>query len=68
MPIYEYHCDDCKESFEVFVRSMNAKVNAVCPKCGSEHVEKEVSAASALGLGGDGLSLGSSASACAPSG
>lgn len=68
MPIYEYYCEDCKEPFELFIRSMNAKVNAICPTCGGEHVEKEVTAAAALGVGGDGLSLGSSASACAPSG
>ncbi len=67
MPIYEYYCDDCKEPFEVFVRSMNARVDAVCPTCGGDHVAKEVTAASALGLGGDGFSFGS-ASACAPSG
>lgn len=69
MPIYEYFCEDCKEPFEVFVRSMSVKVNAVCPQCGSEHVEKEVTAAAALGTGSNGFSLGSSAaSACAPSG
>lgn len=68
MPIYEYYCEDCKQPFEVFVRSMNAKVNAICPTCGGEHVEKEVTAAAALGTGGDGFSLGSSASSCAPSG
>lgn len=64
MPIYEYYCDDCKEPFEVFVRSMSVQVNAVCPTCGGEHVEKEVTAAAALGM----FSLGSSAESCAPSG
>ena len=68
MPIYEYYCEDCKEPFEVFVRSMSTKVNTVCPTCGGEHVEKEVTAAAALGVGSDGLSLGPSASSCAPSG
>lgn len=68
MPIYEYFCDDCKEPFEVFVRSMSAKVNAICPKCGGAHVEKEVSAPAAVGVGSDGFSLGTSAASCAPSG
>lgn len=68
MPIYEYYCDDCQEPFEVFVRSISTRVEPVCPKCGSVHVEKEVSAAAALGMGGDGFSLGASASSCAPSG
>lgn len=66
MPIYEYQCEDCKEPFEVFVRSVSAAVKAVCPQCGSEHVEKEVTAASALS-GGAGA-FASSAASCAPSG
>lgn len=66
MPIYEYYCDDCKEPFEVFVRSIKAPVQAVCPKCGGEHVEKEVTAASALGVSASGGA--SAAAACAPSG
>ncbi len=67
MPIYEYHCDNCKEPFEVFVRSVSAPAQAVCPKCGSEHVAKEVAAFAAVGLSSGGLSASSSAS-CAPSG
>lgn len=66
MPIYEYRCDDCQEPFELFVRSVSHPPKAVCPQCGSEHVEKEVSAVSALG--GSANSLSSAASACAPSG
>lgn len=65
MPIYEYHCEDCREPFELFVRSMKAPTTAVCPKCGSEHVEKKVSAASALGGSSESFSASSS---CAPSG
>lgn len=70
MPIYEYDCDDCQEPFELFIRSMSAKVNPVCPKCGGDaaRAEKKVTAASALGIGGDGLARGSSSAACAPSG
>ncbi len=69
MPIYAYYCEDCKEPFDLFVRSITAKVDAVCPTCGGKHVEKEVTAPSALGGGSDGFALGSSAStSCAPSG
>ena len=68
MPIYEYYCDDCKEPFEVFVRSISAKVDAVCPTCGGKHVEKEVTAPSAVGMASDRFSLGSSSSSCALSG
>lgn len=67
MPIYEYQCDDCKEPFEVFVRSSSAKVQAVCPKCGSEHTEKQVAAFATVGATAGGFTS-SAASSCAPSG
>ncbi len=66
MPIYEYHCDDCKEPFELFVRSVSAPVQAVCPKCGSEHTEKEVTAFATVGA--SAASMASSSASCAPSG
>ena len=66
MPIYEYRCDDCQEPFELFVRSVSHPPKAVCPQCGSEHVEKAVSAVSTLG--GITNSFSSAASGCAPSG
>lgn len=67
MPIYSYHCDDCKEDFELFIRSLTAKIETICPKCGSEHVVKAVAAVSAIGMG-NSSGLTSSASSCAPSG
>ena len=65
MPIYEYHCKDCEEPFEVFVRSMSNAPAAECPKCKSVHVEKAVSEVAALG---GAANLNSAASACAPTG
>jgi putative FmdB family regulatory protein len=65
MPIYAYHCEDCQEPFELFVRSVSTPVAAVCPKCGSAHVEKEVTAFSAVGGGSTSFSA---TTACAPSG
>lgn len=67
MPIYEYFCDDCQKTFEVFVRSINTPVTPVCPDCGGQHVQKEATAASAVGVGGASVSASNSAS-CAPSG
>jgi len=67
MPIYEYECKDCREPFEVFVRSITAPVQSVCPKCGSEHVQRGVSAAAMLGMS-TSASASAVASACAPSG
>lgn len=65
MPIYDYECKDCREPFELFVRSVSAPVQAVCPKCGSEHVKRGVSAAATLGAS---MASSASASSCAPSG
>ncbi len=40
MPLYDYHCKACDETFELLVRS---DTRLVCPKCGSEDLEKLVS-------------------------
>ena len=40
MPIFEYQCKSCNDSFEVLVRS-NASI--ACPDCGSSAVEKKFS-------------------------
>ncbi len=69
MPIYEYQCHDCEKPFELFVRSVSNPPPAVCPKCGSEHVEKAVSAVAILnGAPTFGSSSSSSGASCAPSG
>jgi putative FmdB family regulatory protein len=67
MPIYEYYCDDCQKPFEVFVRSISTPVKPACPACGGEHIQKEVTAASAVGLGST-PSVGAASASCAPSG
>lgn len=41
MPIFEFHCPKCDESFEKLVRS-ETKVS--CPKCSSARVERMISA------------------------
>ncbi len=38
MPIYEYRCSECGESFELLVRG-SAAADA-CPACGAPDVEK----------------------------
>ncbi|HPR65311.1 MAG TPA: zinc ribbon domain-containing protein [Thermoanaerobaculia bacterium] len=55
MPLYEYACQACGESFEMLVFSSAETVD--CPSCGSEDVRKKVSA---VGLSGGGcVSTGS---------
>jgi putative FmdB family regulatory protein len=48
MPLFKYHCDNCKEKFEELV-SYSESNNVECPKCGSHDTEKQVSAFATLG-------------------
>lgn len=66
MPIYEYRCEECGESFDKFVRSILAETEVRCPKCDSEQVRKSFSLFASQGSQGTaaaGLPAG-----CAPSG
>jgi len=53
MPIYDYRCGQCGQVCEVFQRSRDEKP-AKCPSCGSEGLERLVSAFSVLGSGTSG--------------
>ncbi|MEW6168478.1 MAG: zinc ribbon domain-containing protein [Pseudomonadota bacterium] len=46
MPIYDYHCKACDQSFELLMRRGD---KPVCPECKSEGVEKLISATQAPG-------------------
>ena len=63
MPIYEYRCKECDESFEVFVRSSSQKIDLTRPNCGSQKVKKSVTL---FGVGGT-VGGNTSAASCAPS-
>jgi putative FmdB family regulatory protein len=41
MPIYEYRCKSCEETFEQLMLSSRAK--PACPHCGSNQAEKLLS-------------------------
>jgi putative FmdB family regulatory protein len=41
MPVYEYRCLDCGESFDILVRG---STNILCPHCGSSLLTKLLSA------------------------
>ncbi len=43
MPLFEFSCNDCGETFEEITSSTSQK-DIVCPKCGSKNVHKLVSA------------------------
>lgn len=44
MPIYEYQCDECKESLEMLRKISDAPL-LECPACGKPALRKKVSAA-----------------------
>lgn len=71
MPIYEYVCQDCHEKYEKLVRSLNAKIELECPRCGSPHAEKALSVFGARGgttRSETAGSFASSTAACGPVG
>jgi putative FmdB family regulatory protein len=43
MPVYDYRCGDCGKVSEIFQRSLDSQA-IKCPNCGSENLEKLVSA------------------------
>ncbi|NPB09236.1 MAG: zinc ribbon domain-containing protein [Thermodesulfobacteria bacterium] len=62
MPIYEFTCDKCGETFEELV--LGGRIEGIkCPKCGSTEVKKLMSAC-AFKSGGKFVSS-SGGSACA---
>jgi len=42
MPIYDYKCNECNETFEVFVRTLKEE-SAKCPHCEGPFLTKLVS-------------------------
>jgi putative FmdB family regulatory protein len=44
MPIFDYHCTDCGSTYEVFHKVREKTEDIVCPKCGSNHSKKQMSA------------------------
>ena len=50
MPLYDYRCTPCGNTFELLVRATSVPV---CPACGSADLEKQVSAPAEPGRSGD---------------
>ena len=69
MPIYEYVCPTCGQSFEKLVRSGRKARDASvsCPTCGHDSDRREVTLVASL-VGDNGTAMASSAANCAPSG
>ncbi len=43
MPIYEYHCQDCRRRVSIFVRSISNPGAPTCPRCGGHDLERLMS-------------------------
>ncbi|MBI2872769.1 MAG: zinc ribbon domain-containing protein [Chloroflexi bacterium] len=44
MPIYEYRCQECNRTSSFFTRSISQAVEPVCSSCGSQRMERLMSA------------------------
>ena len=65
MPIYEYRCEECGNTFDKFVRSMSSTFSVECPQCHSKRCKKSISL---FGISSSGSGGGGSSSSCAPGG
>ncbi|MFQ5903041.1 MAG: zinc ribbon domain-containing protein [Candidatus Binatia bacterium] len=63
MPIYEYSCRRCHNSFEEIV--LSAREAVTCPKCASKEVERQLSVFSSPG-GLAEKAVGGSGCGCTP--
>jgi putative FmdB family regulatory protein len=54
MPLYEYHCQDCNNTFELLRRIKDADDDLACPKCHSDKIERLLSTFAAGGCGASG--------------
>jgi len=67
MPLYEYVCPKCGQSFEKLVSFASADRPQSCPSCGHDKAAKQISRVAAHAFA-SGSSAGSSAAAsCSPS-
>ena len=68
MPLFEYICEECGESFEKLVRGSSATI--LCPSCASENVRKKLSTLASRIAGGTSTSTASvsAGASCAPGG
>lgn len=68
MPIYEFDCHDCGESFDKLVRSASRVSEVTCPSCASPEVKKKLSLFSSKVSGGTRSSAAGAPANCAPGG
>lgn len=67
MPLYEYYCSDCNETFEALRPMAEADTVITCSDCGGEHTSRALSLIAAPQIGKDFPELNSATAhgACA---
>jgi putative FmdB family regulatory protein len=66
MPIFEFVCLDCGDSFDKLLRSSQAVGDVICPTCESRQIRKKLSLFSSRVSGG--TRAATEAASCAPGG
>jgi len=54
MPIYEYQCPGCGQTFDKLMRFSEADQVPVCPHCGENETQKKITAGAMIGAGSSG--------------
>ncbi|MFO8073255.1 MAG: zinc ribbon domain-containing protein [Polyangia bacterium] len=65
MPLYEYFCENCEQSFEL-IRSASSEDEVSCPECGEP--ARKLLSGFAVGASGGGSGHASSGGSCGWSG
>ena len=61
MPMYEYRCNACGDTYEKLRRMLDADRDLECPTCGAEDVQRQVSAFATSASTTSGAACGPSA-------
>jgi putative FmdB family regulatory protein len=67
MPLYEYRCTQCGESFEIMLRFSESNRIPACPKCDSTNTQKKISNVASFGQGAASVNSAATSS-CSPRG
>ncbi|MGA1867972.1 MAG: FmdB family zinc ribbon protein [bacterium] len=62
MPIFEYICHSCENEFEKIVFNSSAQI--ICPRCGSDKIQKKLSAFAFKSTRSSSGSAGAGSSSC----
>jgi putative FmdB family regulatory protein len=68
MPLYEYRCNQCEETFEMMLRFSEADRIPVCPHCKSPNTQRKLSMIASTRSGSSDSFVSSSSSSCGSSG